>query len=232
MKSRAASLLALTTSVLAICVLLMVFVDKPLAFFVRYQIDPKILDVFLTMTELGKAEYYVVPALLAFLIGRTLFLSTYPRPAHRFYFNVARIGLFVMASMAVSAIVIHTLKLTVGRARPKALLMEDSYGFQPFAFDTVLNSFPSGHSQTVWAALIPLVFTFPKVRVFLVALATLLAASRVMVSAHFLSDIIAGSFIGLMGALFVRQKWFSDVGPLSLPATLGPSPTNREEPVA
>ncbi len=204
--------------ILLVCFALILYVDRSLTLYIRNQIDPQILSIFVEITKYGKAEYYIVPALLAFLIGRILFLRTAPRPACQFYHAIARVGLFVMASLAASAIVIHAIKITVGRARPKALLREDYYGFDFFAFDTSLNSFPSGHSQTVWAALIPLTIVFPKARAALIALAILIAASRVMVSAHYLSDVVAGSFIAILGALIVREKWFADVTPLHLPS--------------
>jgi undecaprenyl-diphosphatase len=57
-------------------------------------------------------------------------------------------------------------------------------------------SFPSGHSITAFAIAVPLSLFFPELRVPLVFVASSIAASRILLGMHFLSDVVAGSIIG------------------------------------
>jgi membrane-associated phospholipid phosphatase len=202
---------AMTLAILGTCALLIGFVDKPTALFMKQAFSPEVLKSLHFITDLGKADGYIIGGLLAFLIGRALFIWTAPNPIAKFYAAIARAGGFILSSLALSAILIHILKISLGRPRPKLLFAEGDYGFHIFAFDTSLNSFPSGHSQTVWASVIPLVFLFPKLKYWFIAAAIIIASSRVLVTAHFPSDVILGSYIAILCAIYLRYKWFSDL---------------------
>ena len=60
------------------------------------------------------------------------------------------IFLYLILSCVVSGILHHAIKIIVGRYRPRYLFTEDLYGFSPLNFDIAMNSFPSGHSQTIF----------------------------------------------------------------------------------
>jgi membrane-associated phospholipid phosphatase len=209
--------LLLTTFVIILCILLIGYVDKPTLLLVKETITGDLKVFFRHITDLGKADAYVWGSVLLFLGGRAMMSRTKDAPKLLFYQALSRCGLFVMASLALSAVFIHTMKLAFGRPRPKVLFNEDFYGFRFLAFDTDFNSFPSGHSQTVWAVMIPLVFLFPKWRYFFIATAIVIASSRVLVAAHYPSDVIMGSYIAIMCALFVHRKWFNDLKPVPWP---------------
>jgi undecaprenyl-diphosphatase len=92
------------------------------------------------------------------------------------------------------------LKRLVGRPRPCAL--------EPHCWATLLPpdqfSFPSGHSITAFAVAIPLSYYFPPAAPVLLAFATSIALSRIILGMHFLTDVIAGSILGsLLGYLAV-----------------------------
>jgi undecaprenyl-diphosphatase len=109
---------------------------------------------------------------------------------------------FLAATIAVtSGILLFTvLKKAVGRPRPCAL--------EPHCWATLLPpdqfSFPSGHSITAFAVAIPLSYYFPSAAPVLLAFATSIALSRIILGMHFLTDVIAGSILGsLLGYLAV-----------------------------
>jgi undecaprenyl-diphosphatase len=85
------------------------------------------------------------------------------------------------------------LKRLTGRKRPCAL--------EPHCWATLLPpdqfSFPSGHSITAFAFAIPLMACYPSLSIGLVFCAISIAASRVLLGMHFLSDVLAGSAIGI-----------------------------------
>jgi membrane-associated phospholipid phosphatase len=66
-------------------------------------------------------------------------------------------------------------------------------------------SFPSGHSTTVFAiaTLLSLFYKSPRISVFLVIISSLTAFSRVYLSQHFIQDVLAGSFFGIVSSLLV-----------------------------
>jgi undecaprenyl-diphosphatase len=59
-------------------------------------------------------------------------------------------------------------------------------------------SFPSGHSITAFSVAVPLGLFFPGLMPGLLFCAISIAISRVMLGMHFLSDVVAGSAIGVL----------------------------------
>lgn len=57
-------------------------------------------------------------------------------------------------------------------------------------------SFPSGHSITSFGVATSLGMFYPELQICLLAAASLIAASRIILGMHFLSDVLAGSAIG------------------------------------
>jgi undecaprenyl-diphosphatase len=57
-------------------------------------------------------------------------------------------------------------------------------------------SFPSGHTITAFAVAIPLSLFYPSLMPGLLFIAASIAISRILLGMHFLSDVLAGAFIG------------------------------------
>jgi undecaprenyl-diphosphatase len=89
------------------------------------------------------------------------------------------------------------LKKITGRKRPCA--------FAPHCWATLLPpdqfSFPSGHTITAFAVALSLSHFYPGLEVGLLFCAASVAASRILLGMHFLSDVIAGAGIGAILAL-------------------------------
>jgi undecaprenyl-diphosphatase len=67
------------------------------------------------------------------------------------------------------------------------------------------TSFPSGHAATAFAAATAVGLLHPRLRVPLLALAGMVALSRVYLGVHFWSDVLVGSLLGVsIGFLMVR----------------------------
>lgn len=86
------------------------------------------------------------------------------------------------------------LKKITGRRRPCAL--------ERHCWSTLLPpdqfSFPSGHSMTAFAICVPVGLVYPSVAPGLTVCATLIAASRILLGMHFLSDVVVGSVLGAL----------------------------------
>jgi membrane-associated phospholipid phosphatase len=124
-----------------------------------------------------------------------------------------RCSLAFIASLVLGSLVLHSIKLVLGRRRPRDDMEMGLYGFVPFAFNLDYNSFPSGHSLTimlvatitacVWPALWPLWY----------GTAIVLAVTRALLTAHFLSDVLIGAGIGLLSVRAVLLLLFPGFGP-------------------
>ena len=110
--------------------------------------------------------------------------------------RVRRVGLAMAAMLAFNVLVNELiLKHGVGRTRPwKALGVT--------LHDTAVNphgySFASGHAVCAFAGCLILGAALPRWRWPLLVLAALIALSRVVLGAHYPSDIIVGSLLGVL----------------------------------
>jgi undecaprenyl-diphosphatase len=110
----------------------------------------------------------------------------------------ARLGLAVLVAVAMSGIVVQVLKRGFGRRRPWNLKTD-----KPLAVIKLPDpfSFPSGHSAAITAVTVTVSLYKPALTPFLLPVAALVAASRVMLLVHFLGDVLAGVSIGLAAAV-------------------------------
>jgi undecaprenyl-diphosphatase len=102
------------------------------------------------------------------------------------------------AAVAIGIALFLRLKRLCGRKRPCAI--------EPHCWATLLPpdqfSFPSGHTITAFAVAVSLGAFYPNAYAGLLFCAASVAASRVLLGMHFLTDVIAGAIIGsALGAI-------------------------------
>ncbi len=105
---------------------------------------------------------------------------------------------FLFAAIAASGLVVDLLKIVVGRARPKLLFATGTYDFSWFGLRADDWSFPSGHAATAAALMTALWCLWPRPLLLYIVGAALVAASRVVTGAHYLSDVVAGATIAVL----------------------------------
>jgi undecaprenyl-diphosphatase len=105
--------------------------------------------------------------------------------------RIAALGAGALAVLAGIAIFLVVKRMT-GRARP-CTLERHSWArlLPPDQF-----SFPSGHTITAFAVLVPVGFLYPALLPILLFLALSISVSRIVLGMHFLSDVVAGCLIG------------------------------------
>jgi undecaprenyl-diphosphatase len=105
---------------------------------------------------------------------------------------------FLFAAIGASGLVVDLLKIVVGRTRPKLLFETGAYDFSWFGLRADDWSFPSGHAATAAALMTALWCLWPRPLWLYVFGAVLVAASRVVTGAHYLSDVVAGAVIAVL----------------------------------
>lgn len=153
------------------------------------------------VTRFGKSEWFLVPA---GVLGLVLLAARWDRVGRRVAAAWTEIGafcLFLFAAVAGSGLTTDLVKWIVGRSRPGRFDTDGVLTFTPFASDAIHYSFPSGHSTTVAAVAVAVILVTRRLSAGVVVtalLAALIAASRVVVRAHFASDVIAGITVGTL----------------------------------
>jgi membrane-associated phospholipid phosphatase len=182
----------------------MAFLDVPLYDFAS-GLPPWLVDLFYEITDFGASEWVLAPvgALIA-LIGVLASPALDRMSRAVLAMTVARLG-YVFIAVGLPGLVGTIVKRWIGRVRPSAL---GPFAYEPFSWRPDFASFPSGHATTAFAALVAIGVVFPRARPVLWIYALLIAASRIVVTAHYPSDVIAGAAFGAFGALWVRD-WFA-----------------------
>ncbi|MGH7035086.1 MAG: phosphatase PAP2 family protein [Stellaceae bacterium] len=163
-------------------------IDQPLAR-ALHAADPVWRAAFTPITRLGEGGLYLVP--LALIFAAALW---------RRRTGLAWRSGFVFAAIALSGLVVDIVKPVFGRARPKLLFEQNLFGFTWAGPHADRWSFPSGHSATMAALAIALYAIYPRGWPAYAALALAVMTSRVVIEAHYLSDVIAGAYVGLAAA--------------------------------
>lgn len=168
------------------------------------------------MTDIGLSGWYLFPAALVLLAMNLVNWHTArPRRLLRLY-NWTGLAFYILLSVGLSGLIVTILKRLIGRARP--YVGEGAFSFEPFS-SASYASFPSGHSTTVGAMTAILFLFLPRARPLFLLLGIWLALTRIVVGAHFPSDVIAGFSFGfgmavLTAMIFARLGYvFRQYGP-------------------
>lgn len=165
------------------------WIDIPLARALQ-PIDPVTRTIFGFITKLGEGAVYLVPVGL-------LFFWAWMKRERLWMIRTS----FIFVTLAVPGILADIMKPVFARARPVLLFRENLFGFTWGSPHANAWSFPSGHSVTVAALAVALYAIYPPAWPAYALLALLVMASRIILDQHYLSDVIAGFYMGFAFAL-------------------------------
>ena len=196
----------------AVAAALIQWVDIPIASFFYAQRETPWVAFFSAITDFANGVIWYSVALIGVIVAAVRHGKRAKRPNPPRLRQQIRAWVFMIVSMLSSGIFINVMKYALGRQRPRFLFGEESSsGFYPFATKIADSSFPSGHTQSIWTAMLALSFIFPPLRPVFLVIATTIAMSRIVVGAHFLADVVASIFIAFATVLLWR-RWFTREG--------------------
>ena len=172
------------------------------SFFKNY--DKSLQDIFLkdffkNITVLGDSKWYFVVSVFFIIVGYSVKRISVTKKLKKIFQQAYYFNIFLFFSVFITGVLTQLLKHLVGRPRPNHTDLENSIGFNFFTLNSDYHSFPSGHASTIFVVALVASFFVPKLRYVFVSFALLVAFSRVVVGAHFFTDIIGGLAISFIG---------------------------------
>jgi membrane-associated phospholipid phosphatase len=184
-----------------------------------------------TITDLGKSDWILFGSLFIFAEALVAYrLSPTLRGRFQAAF-VSHMAIYIFLCVSLSGILANVLKRIIGRARPNMYDQLGFLSFDNFAGSARFESFPSGHATTVGALMMAMALIAPPYRLVFLSMALWLGFSRVIVGAHYPSDVIAGLALGAwfslaMAIIFARHKILFRQKPDGLPVLRHPLPVS------
>jgi membrane-associated phospholipid phosphatase len=190
--------------------LLALTVDRRLAHFIYDHINARAHKALDSVTHYAKAGHWLAAAVLALIVAAVMrHFNTLAEEATM----LVNYSLAFIASLSMGSVVLHLIKLVLGRRRPRDDMEMGLYGFTPLAFNPDYNSFPSGHALTICCVAVIFTCVWPMWWPLWFSIAFLLGVTRALLTAHFLSDVLIGGGIGLIAAREVLLLGFPGFSP-------------------
>lgn len=171
--------------------------DRPVALFFHHE-GTGIHSLFDLITRFGLGGPYLLAFAFAFVALHWGGALPRLKPFAATMRASSAVPAYLFTVVTVSGLAVDLMKVIFGRTRPTLFFSSHLYAFTWFATRADHWSFPSGHTVTVVALAAALARLWPRHLLFYVCLAALVAGSRLVVGAHFLSDIAAGAFVGVV----------------------------------
>ena len=157
-------------------------------------------SLFGTLTHFGDSLYFFIPTILTWALVKII------KSKNQIINTISEISLFIFLNILLSGIVTQILKHAIGRPRPVLFNGFEQKSLSIISFDSKWHSFPSGHTATIFAFIFCMVLLFPKIKNILITVAIIIASTRVIVGAHFISDIFGGALVAYLSSIFISKN--------------------------
>ncbi|WP_052746136.1 phosphatase PAP2 family protein [Sulfurovum lithotrophicum] len=118
---------------------------------------------------------------------------------------------YIIITVTVAIMIGEGFKYLLGRYRPIMFFEHGEYGLHFFTTKWVLNSTPSDHTIRAFSFFTALGFLYKHTMPLFMFLALMVGASRVVVTAHYPSDVLFGAFVGIMTAVWMHRYFFEGI---------------------
>jgi membrane-associated phospholipid phosphatase len=185
-------------------------IDRPAAHLLYDHVNEPFFVFLDRTTHWAKGGNWLVAAAVAYLGAQTAMHFSGHNAALK---HASEAAVAFVACLAAGSAILHTIKIVLGRRRPRDDMEMGLFGFVPFAFDLQYNSFPSGHALTISCVAVIAMCLWPGLSPLWAAIALWLALTRALLTAHFLSDVLVGMGIGLLAARETLLVFFPHMAP-------------------
>jgi len=169
------------------------YLDIPVALFVKNHLyaSPQWANITSDLPDL---------LLMVVLLSMLASLSVYLRRSRKGIYDATTVfARLVLWAAPASYLTKMVLKIFFGRVNTRYWLEQPNlYGFHWFQLHEHCRGFPSGHMLVIVTLLAALWRFYPKSRPLCLVTATGLGAALVATNYHFVSDVIAGTYLGLL----------------------------------
>ena len=170
-------------------------IDRQAANYFREHLERPLWQFGFKITDWAKGGPWIVGALVVYLAMQALMAWSGETPLLQ---DVSNYSLLLLASFAFGSVVLHTLKIFLGRRRPRDDAQHGLYGFKYFTWELQYDSFPSGHAMTIFCVAVVLSAAVPELAILWLSVATFFGVLRAFLTTHFLSDVWVGAAIGIL----------------------------------
>ncbi|MSP49757.1 MAG: phosphatase PAP2 family protein [Alphaproteobacteria bacterium] len=177
------------------------WLDRPVAIWFQARGEGS-MDVFRALSVPGDSVWYLVGGGIGSLAAYVLSRRMQGPVRERLLRLTSRLA-FLFLAVAATGLAADLLKVLVGRARPKHLFQDGLMALAPGSLSSSWWSFPSGHATTIGAVAVALALLAPRLVWAWMLLALVVALGRIGATAHFVSDTVAGLWLGAAGATIV-----------------------------
>jgi membrane-associated phospholipid phosphatase len=185
-------------------------IDRRAVHYCREQLPRPLWQFALRVTDYAKGLPWIIAALLFYIAVQAIMAWSGETQVLR---QISDYSLALLASFVAASVLLHSIKIFLGRRRPRDDFEHGLYGFRYFTWELQYDSFPSGHSMTIFSVAVVLSAVAPILAPLWLALATALALTRAMLTAHFFSDVLVGAGIGLLVARETFLLGFPQLAP-------------------
>ncbi len=182
------------------------YIDQPLTLWFRMFFNGQLNAIANIATWFGLGDTYFLISVCGYLLARLFSQKlTHLSWTQRIAETRNRFS-FMFLCFLISGVLVLILKSCFGRSRPYNSPDFAPMNFQPYTLDWNFQSYPSGHTQVGFTLATFLSLLYPKGTKFFFIFAILVGFSRVILEKHYLGDVIAGAYIGILGT-FLTWKW-------------------------
>jgi membrane-associated phospholipid phosphatase len=202
---------------LVVVLALMLFIDHPVSVLVTKQ-SLDVISFANKITRWGESDWILIPSgvlLIIAAIAAWLGRKRIPRLA---LIEMIEIFGMIFVGVGLPSLASTILKDIVGRSRPVVYEQVGILAFHPLSFNFGFESWPSGHTTTAFALATVIGFLSPKWFAIGLIYALAVAGSRLVLGAHYPTDVLSGAVLGVLGAYAVRnyfagRRWGFERGP-------------------
>ena len=180
------------------------FFDHPLSVLAHAQ-SSDVINLFAEITRWGQSDWILYPSAALLVVTALVAVIVPRRMAKLALIEMLELYGLIFVGVGLPSLVSNLLKRLIGRGRPELFDSVGTLGFHPVLNGYLNQSFPSGHTTTAFAAAMVLGFLAPRWFGLGLLYAIAIGLSRLVLDAHYPTDVLGGAVLGTLGAYAVRN---------------------------